>query len=252
MPPEAPDLLAALRWSLERGVAVELLYALAAVLGRALGLRRAPRSEVGTQVLATLEEGSLAWLTALAPIAPESVFALMVDSDAGSPPGARRTRRRGSTRSPRVGWEQALWLQSSFLGEAEGYAGLERAAAFGTRGIGPLRRAHSPLGARRASLASHGERARVDALLPWLDRRVPADAWMRFLLDNAYASAACFEGNFDAARSRLKSRCVALVTTPTASQIGLIALWTGEGRGSAAGAVQWWGAECDRCISRPR
>jgi predicted ATPase len=72
---EAPDLLAALEWSLtlDRGATVQLLSALSPLWG----LRNAHEElrAVARQVLDGLEEGSPAWLEALAPVAAELYFA---------------------------------------------------------------------------------------------------------------------------------------------------------------------------------
>ncbi len=219
---EAPDLLAALHWSLQGTVAIEILYALAPYWG-ARSAYEELRS-VTARVLASLEEGSVAWLCALAPVAADSVFALAVDWM----PAARRAVDAGGDALPPVarGWlEHALALNEAFLGSPRGQSGQERASELG-RASGNRFLEVVPLLALASSMAAHGERDRLHALLPWLDRRVPADAQMRFLLDHALASAASFDGDFTAARACLEPHVTRSCTVPIASQLSLIGLWT--------------------------
>src|SRR5439155_13636729 len=83
---EAPDLLAALEWSLGPGrrPAVDLLYALAWYWGR--GFAHEELRAVSGRVLAAFGEGSAPWLEALAPVADELYFA----TELGWVPAARR------------------------------------------------------------------------------------------------------------------------------------------------------------------
>src|SRR5207237_1159795 len=83
---EAPDLLAALEWSLGPGrrPAVDLLYALAPYWGRRFAHEEL--RAVSGQVLAAFDEGSAPWLEALAPVAAELYFA----TEVGWLPAARR------------------------------------------------------------------------------------------------------------------------------------------------------------------
>src|SRR5439155_836973 len=124
---EAPDLLAALEWSLGPGrrPAADLLYALAWYWGRRFAHEEL--RAVSAQVLAALDEGSAPWLEALAPVADELYFA----TELGWVPAARRALDTLSGEiAPAVRGlvEHALSLGPAFLGLLEGVAGLERAA----------------------------------------------------------------------------------------------------------------------------
>src|SRR5437867_2091368 len=112
---EAPDLLAALEWSLGPGrrPAVDLLYALEPYWGRRFAHEKL--RAVSGQVLAALDEGSAPWLEALAPVADELYFA----TELGWVPAARRALDTLSGEiAPAVRGlvEEALSLGPAFLG----------------------------------------------------------------------------------------------------------------------------------------
>ena len=221
---EAPDLLAALEWSLGPGrrPAVDLLYALAPYWGRRFAHEEL--RAVSGQVLAAFDEGSAPWLEALAPVAAELYFA----TEVGWLPAARRALDTlGEEVAPAVRGlvEQALSLGSAFLGLPEGVAGLERAAEAG-RAAGNRNLEVESLLTIAGLLAQQGERGRVRRLLAWLDRYIPPDAVMRFLLDQAHANAIAFDGDFAGARARLEPYLDRSCEFGIATQVGLIGLWS--------------------------
>ena len=221
---EAPDLLAALEWSLGPGrrPAADLLYALAWYWGRRFAHEKL--RAVSGQVLAALDEGSVPWLEALAPVADELYFA----TELGWVPAARRALDTLSGEiAPAVRGlvEHALSLGPAFLGLLEGVAGLERAAEAG-RAAGNRNLEVMSLLTIASLLAQQGERGRVRRLLAWLDRHVPPDAVMRFLLDQTHANAMAFDGDFAGARARLEPYLDRSCEFSIATQVGLIALWT--------------------------
>jgi hypothetical protein len=71
-----------------------------------------------------------------------------------------------------------------------------------------------------------GDRARLGPLLAWLDRHVPGDACMRFLLDNAHAWAAAFDGDFARARARVLPYLDEAGPFAIVTQAGFIGLWS--------------------------
>jgi hypothetical protein len=113
-----------------------------------------------------------------------------------------------------------------------------------------------PLLALASTLADRGARARVRPLISRLDRLVPQDAWMRFLLDDAKALVAAFDGDFVPARQLVEPYLSEGASEKVPCFLaGMIALWTGDrvlarralavaertvyAKGAFATALQW-------------
>jgi predicted ATPase/class 3 adenylate cyclase/DNA-binding CsgD family transcriptional regulator len=221
---EAPDLLTALDWSLqtENEATVELLHALATWLGQR-GAHEELRA-LARQVLAPVAEGSAAWVERLAPLATHLFFA----ADVTWMPAAKRALDAdppvGST-AARGYVLHALSFGPSFSGRHEALAALEQVAEMG-RTAGNEHLEGISLLTLASTVAFQGDRARLGPLLAWLDRHVPADACMRFLLDNAHAWAAAFDGRFDVVRDRVAPYLDGVCPFAIATQAGLVGLWT--------------------------
>src|SRR5262249_1015005 len=184
---------------------------------------------VSARVLAPFEEGSAEWLQALAPLCVHLYFA----AEVGWVPAARRAlavHGHDLALEVRGRLELGLSFGPAFQGLPEGIAALERAAEPGRAArnrqlavVPPLSLAATPTGAgerargggkggggvvgvlrRGATLAGQGGRARARPLVAWLDRHVPRDAVMRFLLDASHANAAAFDGDFAGAQARFE------------------------------------------------
>jgi predicted ATPase len=223
---ESPNLLAALEWSLDpsREMATSLLVALVPHFRR----RNAYQDlrTVYRQVLGQLQEGSQAWLEALAPMASDLYFA----AEVGWMPAAERSLvELGDAVSPTVRGlvSHALAIGRAFHGLPDGLRALEQAAEVGRAATNALLEGTALL-ALSSTLATIGERTRLHALLPWLDRHVPADAQMRFLLDHAYACVAAYDADFTTARERVASYLDGACPVPIATQAGLTGLWTSD------------------------
>jgi len=221
---EAPDLLAALEWSLgtDEGPAIGLLYALVPYWNARQ--RQGEMQAVAAKVLAGLEEGSARWLQALAPVAVELFFA----TDLRWAPAAERTLAAlGDAVDPLVrgGIEFALSFSSAFAGRPDGLAALEHVSQLG-RAAGSASLEIVPLLTLNSTLADKGALARVRPLIAWLDRHVPRDATMRFLLDDAHAYVSAFDGEFEAARGRVEPHLVDAGDLASCFMVANIALWT--------------------------
>jgi predicted ATPase/class 3 adenylate cyclase/DNA-binding CsgD family transcriptional regulator len=221
---EAPDLLAALEWALETDAeaVVDLGWALSTWLGQR-GASDELRA-VARQVLGPVPEGSEVWLERLAAFAPDLFFS----GDVGWMPTAWKVLAADPPiGSPSArGWVQlGLMLGGSFVGRHESLAGLEQVAEVG-RTVGNENLEGTALLSLASSVAYQGDAARLAPMLWWLDRHVPADACMRFLLDNAHAWSAAFEGRFEAARGRVLPYLQGTCPSAVATQAGLIGLWT--------------------------
>jgi predicted ATPase len=221
---EAPDLLAALEWSLETDAdaVVDLSWPLASWLGRR-GASEELRA-LARQVLGPVAEGSPAWMERLAPFASDLFFA----GDIAWMPAAMQALET----EPPVGSPAAcgnvrlgVILGASFVGRHEALAALEQTGELG-RSLGNENLEGTSLLALASTVAYLGDAARVASLLPWLERNVPADACMRFLLDNAHAWTAAFEGRLDVARARVLPYLDTACPFAIATQIGVIGLFT--------------------------
>jgi hypothetical protein len=221
---EAPELFAALDWALQTdpGGVVDLVW----VLGTWLGHRGASDAlrALARQVLATVAEGSAAWLERLAPLATHLFFA----ADVSWMPAAFQAMEA----TPPVGSPVArgfvrlgLAFGPSFVGRPEGLAALEQAADAG-RDAGNAHLEGIALLTLASTVSFQGDRARLGPLLAWLDRHVPGDACMRFLLDNAHAWAAAFDGDFARARARMLPYLDEAGPFAIVTQAGMIGLWS--------------------------
>ena len=217
---EAPDLLAALSWSLETDgrPSIDLLHPLAAYWSARHGHAEL-RATMG-RVLGALEEGSPPWLEALAPVAAELYFA----GDLGWMESARHALDANSEVDPVVRGEIELGL--SFGPGADWAVAQERVAEIG-RAAGNRKLELVPLLALAGTLADRGARARVRPLIARLERHVPRDAWMHFLLDDARTIAAAFGGELAEARRLAEP----YLSDPSSDRVpcllaGLVALWT--------------------------
>jgi predicted ATPase/class 3 adenylate cyclase/DNA-binding CsgD family transcriptional regulator len=222
---EAPDLIAALHWSLggDRPPAIALLFP----LGQYWSLRSRldEARAIATRVLAAADPGSDAWLEALAPVASALVAALEI----GWIPAARAALDSAERRIPlgvRGRLEGALSMGAVFWGREEGIAGLERSIeasrAAGSRGAeidttALLAGLYTNFGSRRAS----------QPLIAWLGRNMPRDAAFGFVLDLAAANSALSDGQFETARSRLRAlRLEPGARTAATLSWEFLALWT--------------------------
>src|SRR5437867_8623221 len=160
---EAPDLLAALEWSLEtdRDATVDLLWTLAAWLGQrgAHGELRA----VAHQALAPVAEGSAAWIERLAPLAADLFFAADV---AWMPAAKQALDAEPPVGSPaaRGAVLLALSLGPSFIGRREALAALEQAAEAG-RSAGNEQLEATALLTLASTVGFQGNRSRLGPLL---------------------------------------------------------------------------------------
>lgn len=223
---DAPDLFAALEWSFGRDEDATrlLLHALAFLLNQRNA--HAAVHALAAQALAGVPEGSAPWLERLAPLATARFFAADVS---WFPAAARALAAESPVGSPvaRAFVLHALTFGPSYNNRREGLDALERVAEAG--------RAHaneelevSALLTLASTIAFQGDRTRLASLLPWLDRHVPADACLRFLLDNAHAWAPALDGRFDAARARIEPYLDGACPFPIATQAGTIGLWTAD------------------------
>ncbi len=251
---EAPDLLAALAWSLETAghPAVELLCALGAHWGYRHG--HAELCAVMRKVLDALEKGSPAWLEALAPVAAELYFAGELD---WMPAARQALEAHPDAIEPFV--QGAIELGLSFgptvAGQPDWLSMQERVAEIG-RAAGNRQLELVPLLALTSTLADRGALARARPLIAWLDRHVPHDAWMRFLLDDAHALVAAFDGEFAPARRLVEPYLYDAASEKVPCFLaGMVALWTGDvtlahralavaerivyAKGAFATALQW-------------
>ena len=153
------------------------------------------RATMAAKVLGGLEEGRARWLEALAPVAAELYFA----GDLGWMEAARRALdANGEAVDPVVRGEIELGLSfSPPRAPTGGGAGARRRDR--ARGGQPEARAGTAAGAREHAGRS-GARARVRPLIARLERHVPRDAWMHFLLDDAHGRRGAFGGEFAQAR----------------------------------------------------
>lgn len=217
---EAPELIAALDWSLGRDPAATL--ELLQPLGFSWPARfaNAEARAISARVLASVEADSPAWLELLAPIAG----ALVLGGDIALLLGARDAlakHRDAISLTARVQIEAALYWALAFLARSEGSQGLlqviESARAIGNRVCEVQATIHLSM----MSLPSDANRAR--RLVAWLDRQVPADAAVRPSFETALAAVALYDCDFATARARAPrghpGACAGLV---------LIALATGD------------------------
>jgi predicted ATPase/class 3 adenylate cyclase/DNA-binding CsgD family transcriptional regulator len=197
---EAPDLVAALDWSCTAGqsLAVELLHPLGQYWNHCLLYEEA--GALAGRLLARLEPGSDPWIEALAPVA----LVLFLAGDASWQPSAREALESGREipAGVRGRLEEALGFALAFVGMPEGLERLRRAID-ASREAG-ARGAEVDATARLAAiLATYGLRAEATPLIGWLERRMPADAATRFLLEMAGAAHALEEPDFARARALL-------------------------------------------------
>ncbi len=198
---DAPDLIAALDWSLGcgQGVAVELLPPIVQHLASRDAF--AEMRVVAGRVLGSLETGSREWLDALAHFAAFPVIATDLDWQ----PAARRALDalgKDVDVITRGFVEYALALASTFSGRPEGTAALRGTVEAGRSS-----------GSRKLELLSTvnlayflcllGDVASARPLLAWLDRHLPPERAVSFLHDAASATAAMHRGDFAVARHRL-------------------------------------------------
>src|SRR5262249_51211491 len=185
---------------------------------------------VSARVLAPFEEGSAEWLQALAPLCVHLYFA----AEVGWVPAARRAlavHGHDLALEVRGRLELGLSFGPAFQGLPEGIAALERAAELG-RAAGNRELEVVALLSLASTLAGQGERARARPLVAWLDRHVPRDAVMRFLLDASHANAAAFDGDFAGAQARFEPYLQERPQLGMMAQSGLVALWAQDGAGA--------------------
>lgn len=199
---EVPDLLAALEWSLapQRRLAVPLLYPLREhwIYRRAYQEVRA----IAGRALGTCAEGSASWLEALAPVALPLVFA----ADLAWLPAARRALDDETKVLPpkiRGFIESAASMFPAFGGRREGIEGLRRALD-DARACGSRNLEIGSVANLAMLLTQIGDRANALPLLAWLERHLPADSPMTFLLVVACAVANTYDGAFDDAVAALR------------------------------------------------
>src|SRR5439155_15625446 len=175
------------------------------------------------QALAPVAEGSAAWIERLAPLAADLFFAADV---AWMPAAKQALDAEPPVGSPaaRGAVLHALSLGPSFIGRRDALAALEQAAEAG-RSAGNEQLEAAALLTLASTVAFQGDRSRLGPLLAWLDRHVPGDACMRFLLDNAHAWAAAFDGRFEIARARVLPYLTGACPFAIATQAGMIGLW---------------------------
>jgi len=199
---EAPDLLSALEWSLapQGRLAVPLLHPL-----REHWLYRHAYEEVRViagRALSTCAEGSASWLEALAPVALPLVFA----GDLAWLPAARRAlddETKGLPPKVRGFIESAASMFPAFGGRPEGVEGLRRALD-DARACGSRNLEIGVMANLAMLLTQIGDRTNALPLLAWLDRHLPADSPMSFLLVVARALANTYDGAFDDAIAALR------------------------------------------------
>jgi len=221
---EASDLLSALEWSQSPGrtLAVGLLFPITAAL-ESRHANEELRALAG-RVLAGIEEGSLAWMQALAPMAVPLVFA----TEIGWMPAARAAldaRRDAFAPETRSALEHALSIPLGFGGRPEGFAGLRRSLD-DARVVGNRALEIGVVGQLAILLTQIGDRAGARPYLAWLDHHVPRNARLSFLLDASQGLAATYDGDFATglrmARARLEEGRDPAPIVLTA----LIAFWT--------------------------
>jgi predicted ATPase/class 3 adenylate cyclase/DNA-binding CsgD family transcriptional regulator len=197
---EVPDLIAALEWSIDPHgrPAVDLLHV--------LGVHQSTThpgsggvTTLSTKALSCYAEGSAEWMTALAPVAVALYFA----GDLGWVPAARRALDViGDGLDPLV--RSRVEFAASFgvasLGKEEGFAGLERALADSR--AGGCRALEMHISAVLAVLhVDNGDCAAARPLLTWIERHLPADAWLRSLSELTRISVAAYTGELADARA---------------------------------------------------
>ncbi len=200
---EAPDLIAALDWSLgpDRAPAIELLQPLAAAWWQRFAHTEA--RAVTARVLTCFEKGSREWLEALAPV----VGVLFVGGDFALLPAVREALEKHADSIPRTAHSQleaALSWGLAFLGRREGVDGLRRAIedarAAGNRATEVQATHHLTM------ILITRDLRRARPLVAWLDRHTPADAAIRPMLDLAAGGVALLEADFATARSLIPNQ----------------------------------------------
>ncbi len=179
-------------------------------------------------MLSALEEGTTAWLTALAPMA----LVLTLAGEMGWVPVAREALETlGDVLDPSVRAliEQGIWAGPAFLGLTDGLSGLERAAD-AARHAGNRRVELQTMGSLTLLLTATGNHARARPLLAWLDRNMLPESSLRWMVDLAKCLAAIYDGNFDVGRAQGEAMFARYPILPNSSDAGvsLIALWTGD------------------------
>jgi predicted ATPase/DNA-binding CsgD family transcriptional regulator len=221
---EAPDLLSALDWSQRpgRALAIELLFPLAGVL-EARHAHEELRA-LAARVLAGLEEGSPAWMQVLAPMAIALVFA----TEIGWMPAARAALdapREAFAPEVRSAIEHALSIGLAFGGLPEGFAGLRRALD-DARLAGNRTLEVGAVGQLAILLMQIGDRGGARPYLAWLDRHVPPNARVGFLLEVSQGLAATYDGDFAAGLRLVRARLEEGRDPAPVVLAGLIAFWT--------------------------
>jgi predicted ATPase/class 3 adenylate cyclase/DNA-binding CsgD family transcriptional regulator len=224
---EAPDLVAALDWSVGRpaGPSLPLLHALDQHW--ISGQRYAEVRAVAGRVLGALEPGSPRWLAALEAVAQTLLlsgeFAWLADAKRGL-----EAAGEDLDTDLRVFVEAAV---AAVQPVAEGgplvLSALERAIARG-RAAGNRKLAVRTT-VHLAGVAVHaGELRRAVPLLAWLDQHLAASAWPRSLVALMQSLAAALSGDLAGARERAVAALERGGHTGVAGVVGRVAFWTGD------------------------
>ncbi|HTO05776.1 MAG TPA: LuxR C-terminal-related transcriptional regulator [Myxococcota bacterium] len=196
----APELIAALDWSLgrDRAATLELLQPLGASWPTRFANDEA--RAVSSRVLRGLEVGSSEWLAAMAPLAgPLAVAGDLATLSAVRTALAERSKDIAPT--VRCQLEIALSFLRTFQAFDEGIAGLLRAIddarSIGNRALEVLATNHLAMMSNLSDV--HAARRLAD----WLDRQLPADATLRSNLRFVRAGIALNEGDLAGARTTI-------------------------------------------------
>jgi predicted ATPase/class 3 adenylate cyclase/DNA-binding CsgD family transcriptional regulator len=222
---EAPDLVAALDWSIGRsgGPSVLLLHALDQHW--IAGQRYAEARAVTGRVLGALAPGSPAWLAALEPVAQT----LLLSGEVGWLADAKRGLAAEHLPPARRAFIEAAVAGAEPLatGGLVPFPAFERAIAQG-RATGN-RKLEIRMTVHLATISVNvGELRRATPLLAWLDQHLSPSAWPRALLVMTQSLATALAGDLARARERATTGLERIGHSGIAGAVGRIGFWLGD------------------------
>lgn len=234
---ELRDLMGALEWSVDsqQRPAIEILDPLGVYYSTAY-LDLDDLRALAAAALARYEQGSVEWLTALAPLALSLVFA--VDTD--WVPAARRALDQiGGRLDPLVRGriELATAQPIAYLGQEEGFAGLRRAIEDGRASGSRALELHATA-VLAVAQADNGNCAAARPLLRWLEHHVASDLWVRTIVELTRITVLAYTGQLEEARASVVESLARQTTSDGIKLIGIA---------SIAAAVGWWTVNVDLC-----